>query len=96
MASLHLLTTQGHVFDKDGLFDRIGKHQASAIQGLEPKINIWNTGSDSKTPYANVISDLAKVTPPILDALKQQTGIDILGCLPNSMQANMKNLTTRE
>ena len=94
MASLHLLTTQGHVFDKDGLFDRIAKHQADAIHGLEPKINIWNTGSDSKTQYTDVISDLAKVTPPILDAIKQQTGIDLLGCLPSSMQTNMK--TTRE
>jgi len=38
---------EGKLFEQGGLFDLLGKHQANAINGLQPKINIWNTGNNS-------------------------------------------------
>ena len=84
LASQYLLMKEGRIFDADGLFDRLGKHQADAIHGLQPKIHVWNTGSDSKSQYTDVISSLSKSVPPILSALEQQTGIKLPSWLPST------------
>jgi flotillin len=81
LASLELLTKEGKIFSPGGLFDQVGKHQADAIKGLEPKIHIWHTGNgsagDGKTLVSDIISNLARTTPPLLDAIQQQTGIKL-------------------
>lgn len=75
MATFYLAMKEGKVFEPNGLFDRLGKHQAEAINGLQPKIHIWNTGDQKSAGFADVISGLTRTVPPLLDVLQQQTGI---------------------
>ena len=47
-----------------------------AIQGLQPKINVWNTGNqdgsvDSTAPIRNLFQSL----PPLLSTIQDQTGM---------------------
>jgi len=87
LATFYLAMKEGKVFEENGLFDRLGKHQAEAINGLQPKIHIWNTG-DNREGFASIISGLTKTVPPILDVLQQQTGIK----LPNDWLSDQSKL----
>ncbi|BCS83397.1 spfh domain-containing protein [Cotonvirus japonicus] len=76
LAHFYMALEKG-VFSNDGLFAVMAKQQSLAIQGLEPKINIWNTGNNTESGFANVITDLAKTMPPILDVIQSQTNIKL-------------------
>ena len=77
LASFYLALEKG-VFNNDGLFSVIADKQAMAIRGLEPKINIWSTGQNSSgNNFTDVMTDLAKSVPPIIDAIQQQTQIKL-------------------
>lgn len=54
-------------------YEHLAKASADAIQGLEPKITIWNTGNDGD--YAKSLSKIAQTIPPMLDTINRQTGI---------------------
>lgn len=61
------------------VYTNLAKHNAEAIRGLNPKINIWNTGpSDSASgagdPMA-MIRNFAQGLPPLLSVVQDQTGI---------------------
>ncbi|ANB50802.1 hypothetical protein [Powai lake megavirus] len=75
LANFYLALERG-VFDPNGLFSVMAEKQAVAIKDMNPKINIWNTGS-GETDYTNVISNLVKTMPPMLDAIQQQTNIKL-------------------
>jgi flotillin len=54
--------------DKE-LFKKLAEENAKAVQGLNPKINVWNTGSstaDPMNPILNVVQSMA----PMLDGLQ--------------------------
>lgn len=86
MASFYLALDKG-VFNRDGLFSVLAEKQAEAIRGLNPKINIWNTGAQGTgNNYTDVISNLGKTVPPILDALQQQTGLRLPSFLMDSVK----------
>jgi flotillin len=58
------------------LFPKLAKENAAAIQGLNPKITVWNTGNDPKGegslgPVKNIFQSI----PPLLTTIKEQTGI---------------------
>lgn len=74
LASFYLALEKG-LFSPHGIYSVIADKQAEAIRGLEPKIHIWNTGE--KDNYANVIANLTKTLPPILDVVQEQTGIKL-------------------
>jgi flotillin len=94
MATFYLAIKEGGIFKEGGLFDNMGKHQAAAINGLQPKIHIWNTGADAKNPYTDVISSLVKTSPPLLDVLQQQTGIKLPSWVPGSSSGGADAITS--
>lgn len=70
---------------QDNTFEKLAKANAAAIHGLQPKITVWNTGSDagssdSTAPIRNLLQSL----PPLLSTINEQTGI-----APPSWLANM-------
>uniref|UniRef100_A0A6B2L568 Band 7 domain-containing protein n=1 Tax=Arcella intermedia TaxID=1963864 RepID=A0A6B2L568_9EUKA len=58
-----------------GLYERLAKTNAAAIQGLNPKITIWSTGQDASEGYAKPIADVLKMVPPLVSTIHDQTGI---------------------
>ncbi len=56
------------------LYPKLADASARAIQGLNPKITIWNTGKDGS---GNKITDLAKTIPPLLTTIEEQTGLSL-------------------
>lgn len=56
-------------------YEKLAKANATAINGLQPKITVWNTGegasSDSTAPIRNLLQSL----PPMLSTINDQTGI---------------------
>ena len=48
---------------------KLAEENAKAVQGLNPKINVWNTGnstSDPMNPILNIVQSMA----PMLDGLE--------------------------
>jgi flotillin len=63
---------------KEGIHEKLALANAKAIQGLSPKITVWNTGDqssgsavgDSLAPIRNIMQSL----PPLLSTINEQTG----------------------
>lgn len=51
---------------------------AKAVFGMEPKISIYNIGGNSDSTASSVMTDILKAGMPLLDIVKNQTGIDFL------------------
>ncbi len=62
------------------MLQQLAGEYAKAINGLEPKINIWNTSGDKgdKNDFADTITSLLGKGIPLLSNIKDQTGIDFL------------------
>jgi flotillin len=68
---------------RSGLFEKIAAENAKAIQGLQPKYNIWSNDVGINDPITKIIKSL----PPIMDVVNQQTNIDFGSLLkPSSNQ----------
>lgn len=70
---------------QNNTYEKLAKANAQAINGLQPKITVWNTGenaggSDPAAPIRNIMQSL----PPLLSTINEQTGI-----LPPSWLANL-------
>jgi len=70
-----------------GIYETLSNTNAKAIQGLNPKITIWNTSGDAQgnSSYTKSISDVMKAIPPLMTTIHDQTGIQPpswLGQLP--------------
>jgi flotillin len=50
---------------RDDVLVKLGKSNADAIQGLNPKINHWNMGGGNADPISNIL----KLVPPVLGEL---------------------------
>jgi len=57
------------------LYETLAKEASNAVQGMQPKINIWNTGNQSDKSISNILSGIVSGIPPMLDALQSQTDI---------------------
>jgi len=62
----------------NGTYEKLAVANGNAIQGLQPKINVWNTGSqgadgmaDPSAPIRNLFQSL----PPLLSTIHDQTGM---------------------
>jgi flotillin len=71
-----------------GLYQQLAAENAKAIQGLQPKFNIWTTGDgnagDASKPLRNVFQTL----PPLLTTIQEQTGIQPPSWLAQMPTAN--------
>jgi len=73
-----------------GLYENLAKANAQAIQGLNPKITVWNTnsgGGSESEPIANIM----KALPPMLSTIHNQTGIG-----KGSQMVELPNVDTKK
>ena len=62
---------------QNSTYEKLAKANAQAINGLQPKITVWNTGEnaresgDATAPIRNILQSL----PPLLSTINDQTGI---------------------
>ncbi|KAL1640144.1 hypothetical protein SLS58_007258 [Diplodia intermedia] len=71
---------------QNGIYENLARENARAINGLQPKINVWNTGAQGEAaadPTAP-IRNLFQTLPPMLSTINDQTGIS-----PPSWLANL-------
>lgn len=76
----------------NGVYEKMAQHNAQAINGLQPKINVWTTGNgdgaDSTAPIRNLFQSL----PPLLSTIQDQTGMQPpawLAQMPQQQQAQV-------
>lgn len=70
---------------QDNTFERLARANAHAIQGLQPKITVWNTGADGsgsgsgsgagQDAITAPIRNIFQALPPLLSTIHDQTGI---------------------
>lgn len=62
----------------NGTYEALANANAKAVHGLQPKINVWNTGSQSENGAADPmapIRNLFQTLPPMLSTINDQAGI---------------------
>lgn len=64
------------------LFVDMAQKTAQAVQGLNPKINIWNTGASGESDAMGTLRSLFTSIPPMLDAVQTQTGVRMPSWVP--------------
>jgi len=72
-------------FFKSGILTELSQAHASALQGLQPKISVWNTGADADV--GKTIRNVAQSVVPVLDSLQHQTGIDFAAILKEKLSS---------
>lgn len=65
-----------------GTYVELAKANATAIHGLEPKISIWNTGSQAGSEGAggsnvDTMRNIYQMLPPLMTTINEQTGISL-------------------
>ncbi|KAF2664661.1 hypothetical protein BT63DRAFT_379104 [Microthyrium microscopicum] len=70
-----------------GTYENMAAENAKAIHGLQPKINVWNTGSSDGVDTTAPIRNLFQSLPPLLETIQQQTGITAPTWLANMPKA---------
>jgi flotillin len=64
---------------ENNTYERLATANAKAINGLQPKINVWTTGSGSAngegTDPLSSIRNIFQTLPPLLSTIQDQTGI---------------------
>lgn len=70
---------------QDNTFEKLANANARAIQGLQPKISVWNTGDSagSQDPGA-AVRNIFQQLPPLFGTIQDQTGMT-----PPSWMVNM-------
>ena len=64
-------------------YEKLAKANAQAINGLQPKISVWNTGAESAGDAAAPVRNILQSLPPLLSTIQEQTGIQPPGWLAN-------------
>jgi flotillin len=69
-----------------GTYVELAKANASAIQGLQPKISVWNTGAqagsgggahDGSQSQVDTMRNIYQMLPPLMSTINDQTGITL-------------------
>jgi flotillin len=76
---------------RDGVLQQLAKENSNALQGLQPKINVWNTnsGENSNSSFSDTVSNMMRTMIPLASNIKDQTGIDLLHIIKSNN--NSKN-----
>ncbi|MCJ1430820.1 hypothetical protein MMC27_000170 [Xylographa pallens] len=69
---------------QNNTYEKLAKANATAINGLQPKISVWTTGAEGAADASAPIRNLFQSLPPLLSTVQEQTGI-----LPPSWMAQM-------
>ena len=85
---------------QNNTYEKLALANAKAINGLQPKINVWNTGSaggegaDPTAPIRNLFQTL----PPLLSTIHDQTGMQPPAWFAKMPEQNgeMGDMTTQE
>jgi flotillin len=83
-----------------GIYGELARANAQAIHGMQPKINVWNTGAaggdggmaDPTAPIRNLFQAL----PPLLSTINDQTGIQPPAWLATMPQQQQQQLSNKE
>ncbi|KAJ0031852.1 hypothetical protein Pint_12455 [Pistacia integerrima] len=76
-----------------GMFQDIARLNAQAVQGMQPKISVWNNGSDGSEGAAaggsamKEVAGVYRMLPPLFKTVHEQTGMlppSWMGSLPDS------------
>lgn len=68
--------TLQYLMMEKGLFQDLAEANAKAVQGMAPKISVWNTGDGASTgDSGKAIRDIFQTLPPLLSTINEQTGI---------------------
>ncbi len=83
-----------------GTYVELAKANATAIQGLQPKISVWNTGAEggagagAGSDAAATMRNVYQMLPPLMSTINDQTGITLpewqFGRMPEAL-ANKEN-----
>ena len=64
---------------QNNTYEKLAKANAAAVQGLQPKITVWNTGDgpggNGGDAMSGSIRNLFQSLPPLLSTINEQTGI---------------------
>lgn len=65
-----------------GTFVELAKANAAAVQGMEPKISVWNTGAQAGTEGGqgssiDTMRNVYQMLPPLMSTINEQTGITL-------------------
>jgi flotillin len=76
-ANFNPLLQMQYLMLTNGTYERLADANAHAIKGLQPKINVWNTGvqGDSAADPTAPIRNLFQSLPPLLSTIHDQTGM---------------------
>lgn len=89
-----------YIMIKDGVYDKLAKANSEAIQGLNPKITIWQTGSSGEGSNGNsstdTIKNIAQMIPPLFKTIHDQTGIKPPKFLMEGIEDNKDNQDNQE
>lgn len=83
---------------KESVYEKMANANAKAINGLQPKINVWNTGSagaDGADPMAPM-RNLMQMMPPMLSTIQDQTGIQPPNWFAQMPQEKEKPLSRKD
>ena len=72
---------------ENNLFEKMATKTAEAVQGMNPKINLWTTGKEGSGDVYKPLQQLFQSLPPMLDAVQSQTNVT----LPSWMPQEAKN-----
>ncbi|KAI9154934.1 flotillin domain-containing protein [Paramyrothecium foliicola] len=77
-----------------GTYVELAKANAQAIQGLQPKISVWNTGNGGgsaggQRDEAEVMRNVYQMLPPLMTTINEQTGITLPEWQFGKMNAGM-------
>ncbi len=64
-----------YIMIERGVYQELAKENANAVQGLNPKITVWNTGEQGGQSAMNSVSNIFQSLPPLLSTIQEQTGI---------------------
>ncbi|KAF3786087.1 Flotillin-like protein 3 [Nymphaea thermarum] len=87
------MALRDYIMIKEGVYQEIAKTNAQAVNGLNPKISVWNNGSEGvgsgdggAAPTAmKQIAGVYKMLPPLFETVHEQTGM-----LPPTWMGSLK------
>ncbi|KAF2835653.1 flotillin domain-containing protein [Patellaria atrata CBS 101060] len=65
-----------YIMLQNNTYEKLAKANAAAVQGLQPKISVWNTGNQGEGVDAGApIRSLFQSLPPLFSTIQEQTGM---------------------